>query len=150
MDAGVRRVDPRFQGARCIVPPVLGRWFIRLAASLVGIAAGLILSVALLSDFSASTTAIVTATILFWIVYIIVNFFAVKVLIRQPSVALAGLLALASTIVALIVVNIVISGISIHGAAAYVIATLIIWITTAVADVMGSRMIRDRRIERHS
>ena len=95
--------------------PVLGRWLIRLAASLVGIAAGLILSVALLSDFSASTTAIVTATILFWIVHIIVNFFAVKVLIRQPSVAIAGLLALASTIIALIIVNIVVSGISIHG-----------------------------------
>jgi hypothetical protein len=124
---------------------MLGRWVIRLAASLIGIAAGLILSVALLSDFSASTTAIVTATILFWIVHIIVNFFAVKVLIRQPSVAMAGLLALASTIIALIIVNIAISDISISGVATYVLATLIIWITTAAADVIGGRMIRDRR-----
>ena len=90
------------------------------------------------------------ATILFWIVHIIVNFFAVKVLIRQPSVAMAGLLALASTIIALIIVNIVVSDISISGVATYVLATLIIWITTAVADVIGGRMIRDRRIERHS
>jgi len=126
---------------------MLGRWVIRLAASLVGIAAGLILSVGLLSDFSGSTTAIVEATILFWIVHIIVNFFAIKVLIRQPSVAMAGLLALASTIIALIIVNIVISGISISGVATYVLATLIIWITTAVADVIGGRMIRDRRRE---
>jgi hypothetical protein len=44
----------------------------------------------------------------------------------------------------------VISGISISGVATYVLATLIIWITTAVADVIGGRMIRDRRIERHS
>ena len=124
---------------------MLGRWVIRLAASLIGIAAGLILSVALLSDFSASTTAIVTATILFWIVHIIVNFFAVKVLIRQPSVAMAGLLALASTIIALIIVNLAISDISISGVATYVLATLIIWITTAAADVIGGRMIRDRR-----
>ena len=65
-------------------------------------------------------------------------------LIRQPSVAMAGLLALASTIIALIIVNIVISGISISGVATYVLATLIIWITTAVADVIGGRMIRDR------
>ena len=129
---------------------MLGRWVIRLAASLVGIAAGLILSVALLSDFSGSTTAIVEATVLFWIVHIIVNFFAIKVLIRQPSVAMAGLLALASTIIALIIVNIVISGISISGISTYVLATVIIWITTAVADVVGGRMIRDRRIERHS
>ena len=129
---------------------MLGRWVIRLAASLIGIAAGLVLSVALLSDFSGSTTAIVEATILFWIVHIVVNFFALKVLIRQPSVAMAGILALASTIIALIIVNIVISGISISGIATYVLATLIIWITTAIADVIGGRMIRDRRMERHS
>ena len=47
-------------------------------------------------------------------------------LIRQPSVAMAGLLALASTIIALIIVNIVISGISISGVATYAPATLII------------------------
>ena len=127
---------------------MLGRWVIRIAASLIGIAAGLVLSVALLSDFSGSTTAIITATLLFWIVHIIVNFFAVKVLIRQPSVAMAGLLALASTIIALIIVNLVVSDISISGVATYVLATLIIWITTAVADVIGGRMIRDRRMER--
>ena len=127
---------------------MLVRWGIRIAASLVGIAAGLILSVALLEDFSADTTAIVTATIVFWIVHLIVNFLALRVLVRQPSVALAGLLALASTIVALIIVNLLISGISISGAATYVLATLIIWITTAVADFVGGRMIRDRRRER--
>ena len=66
-------------------------------------------------------------------------------LIRQPSVAIAGLLALASTIVSLIIVNIIVSDVSISGATTYVLATLIIWITTAVADVIGGRMIRDRR-----
>lgn len=124
---------------------MLARWGIRIVASLVGIAVGLILSVALLSDFSASTAGIVEATIVFWIVHIIVNFFALKVLIRQPSVAVAGLLALASTIVSLIIVNLIVSDISIGGATTYVLATLIIWITTAVFDVVGGRMIRERR-----
>jgi hypothetical protein len=124
---------------------VLARWGIRIVASLVGIAAGIILSVALLSDFSASTAGIIEATIVFWIIHIIVNFFAVKVLIRQPSVAMAGLLALASTIVSLIIVNLIVSDISIGGATTYVLATLIIWITTAVADMLGGRRIRDNR-----
>src|SRR3954453_3403676 len=124
---------------------MLARWGIRIVASLVGIAAGIIISVALLDDFSASTAGIVEATIVFWIVHIVVNFFALKVLIRQPSVAVAGLLALVSTIVSLIIVNILVSDISIRGATTYVLATLIIWITTAVADVMGGRMIRARR-----
>jgi hypothetical protein len=124
---------------------MLARFGIRIAASLIGITAGIVLSVALLSKFSAGTTAIVEATIVFWIVHLIVNFLAVRVLIRQPSVALAGLLALASTIVALIIVNIIVSGISIHGVSTYILATLIIWITTAVADMVGGRMIRARR-----
>src|SRR4051794_6601877 len=124
---------------------MLARWGIRIAASLVGIAAGIIVSVALLDDFSATTAGIVEATIVFWVVHIIVNFFAIKVLIRQPSVAIAGLLALESTIVSLIIVNIVVSDISISGATTYILATLIIWITTAVFDVVAGRMIRDRR-----
>jgi len=83
--------------------------------------------------------------VVFWIIHIIVNFFAVKVLIRQPSVAMAGLLALASTIVSLIIVNLIVSDISIGGATTYVLATLIIWITTAAADMLGGRRIRDNR-----
>ena len=118
---------------------MLARWGIRIVASLVGIAAGIVLSVALLSDFSTDTTGIVEATIVFWIVHIIVNFFALQVLIRQPSVAMAGLLALASTIVSLIIVNLIVSDISIGGATTYLGATLIIWITTAVADMLGGR-----------
>jgi len=127
---------------------VLVRWGIRIAASLVGIVAGIILSVAILSGFSADATAIVTATIVFWVVHLVVNFLALRVLVRQPSVALAGLLALASTIVSLIIVNIAVSGIEISGVSTYLGATLIIWITTALADFVGGRMIRERRRER--
>ena len=124
---------------------MLVRWGIRIASSLIGIAVGIVLSTAIFDGFSSSTTGLVEATIVFWIVFLIVNFLALRVLIRQPSVGLAGLLALASTIVSLIIVNIIVSDVSISGATTYVLATLIIWITTAVADVIGGRMIRDRR-----
>src|SRR6476619_1331305 len=112
---------------------MLARWGIRLWTSLAGIAG-----------------ALVVATLLFWIIHIAVQFLALRVLVRQPSVALAGLLALASTIVALIIVNLAVSDISISGASTYVIATLIIWVTTAVADMIGGRMIRERRRERRA
>ena len=124
---------------------MVARMGIRLLASLVGIAAGLILSVALLSDFSATSKAIVVATIVFWIVHLIVNFIALKMLIRNPSIAMAGLLALASTIVSLIIVNLIVSDLEISGITTYVLATLIIWITTAAADMVGTSKIRDRR-----
>ena len=127
---------------------MLARWGIRLATSLAGIAVGIVVSAALLDRFSVDATAVVLATALFWIVHLVVQFLALRVLIRQPSVALAGLLALGSTVVALIVVDIVVDGISISGVSTYVLATLIIWLSTVVGDVIGGRMIRARRDER--
>jgi hypothetical protein len=118
---------------------------IRIAASLIGIVIGIVLSAAIFDGFSTSSTGIIEATIVFWIVFLIVNFLALRVLIRQPSVGLAGLLALVSTIVSLVIVNLLVSDISIHGASAYLGATLVIWISTAIADTVGRRMIRARR-----
>ncbi|HTZ65126.1 MAG TPA: hypothetical protein VMB51_13555 [Solirubrobacteraceae bacterium] len=129
---------------------MLRRWGTRLAFSLVGIAAGLLLCTAALSSFSVSAAALVEATLLFWLVHIVVQFLALKVLIRQPSVALAGLLALASTIIALLIVNAIVSGMHIGGPETYVPATLIIWACTAVADALGTRRIRDERADRRA
>ena len=124
---------------------MLARWGIRIASSLIGIVVGIVLSAAIFSGFSTTTAGIVEATVVFWIVFLIVNFLALRVLIRQPSVGLAGLLALGSTIVSLIIVNLIVSDISIHGVSAYLGATVVIWISTVVADSIGRRMIRDRR-----
>jgi hypothetical protein len=124
---------------------MLARWGIRLGSSLVGIAAGLLLSAAVVSDLSISATALVEATLIFWLVHFVVQVMALRVLVRQPSIALAGLLALASTIVALIIVNAIVSGLTIHGAKAYVPAALIIWIATAISDTFASRTLRARR-----
>ncbi len=124
---------------------MLKRWGIRLASSLVGIAAGLLLSAAIVSDFSVTAAALVEATLIFWGVHLVVQVMALRVLVRQPSVALAGLLALASTIVSLVIVNAIVSGLAIHGAATYVPAALIIWITTAIGDTVGVRMIKASR-----
>jgi len=124
---------------------MLARWGIRLGSSLVGIAAGLLLASAIVSEFSISATALVEATLIFWVVHLVVQVMALRVLVRQPSIALAGLLALVATIVSLAIVNAIVSGLSIHGAKTYIPAALIIWITTAIGDTIGVRMIRDRR-----
>jgi hypothetical protein len=124
---------------------MLTRWGIRLGSSLVGIAVGLLLSAAVISTFSISVTALVEATLIFWLVHFIVQVIALRVLIRQPSIALAGLLALASTIVSLFIVNAIVSGLTIHGAKTYIPAALIIWLTTALGDTIGARAIKERR-----
>lgn len=127
---------------------MIRRWGIRLGFSLAGIAIGLLLCTALLSSFSVSATALLEATLLFWVVHIVVQFLALKVLIRQPSVALAGLLALAATIIALVITNAVVSGMHIGGPSTYIPATLIIWACIAVADFASTRRIREDRVER--
>src|SRR6185503_6023350 len=127
---------------------MLARWGIRLATSLAGIAVGIIVSASVLDDFSIDAGALVVATLLFWAIHIAVQFLALRVLIRQPSVALAGLLALAATIVSLIIVNSIVGDMRVHGLSTYVLATLIIWLATAGGDVVGRRMIRARREER--
>jgi hypothetical protein len=124
---------------------VIVRWGIRLAASLVGIAAGIVLSAAILSGVHVSASGLVVATLVFWVVHIVVSFLALRVLVRQPSLALAGLLAVASTIASLIVVSLVVSDLSIRGMSTYFFATLVIWATTAIGDLVGTRMIRARR-----
>ena len=116
---------------------MLRRWGIRLGVSLIAIAARPAVCSAVLSRFSISATALIEATLLFWVVQIVVQFMALRVLVRQPSVAFAGLLALASTIVALVIVALVVEGLSVHGAGTLVGATLIIWITTAAGDMVS-------------
>ena len=129
---------------------MLARWGIRFGTSLAGIAVGILVSSAVLSKFSIDAAAVIEATLLFWIVHIVVQLFALRVLVRQPSIALAGLLALASTIVALIIVNAIVSGLSIHGIQTYALATLIIWLATAAGDFVGRQMLRDHREARRA
>jgi len=124
---------------------VFKRLGIRLGASRAGVAIGILVADALLTDFSASVTAIIETTIVFWLVNLAVSFMAIKVLVRNPSVAVAGLLALTATILSLIIVNILVSGLHIHGTTTYVFATLIIWVTSAVATMVGGRKAREQR-----
>jgi hypothetical protein len=127
---------------------MLVRLGIRAGTSLAGIAIGLLLSSAVLDKFSVNATAVIEATLVFWVVHLVVGFVALKVLVREPSLALAGLLALGSTIVSLIIVNAIVSGLYISGLQTYVLATAIVWLTTAISDTIGRRMIRARRAER--
>jgi hypothetical protein len=129
------------------VPHVLVRWAIRIGMGLAGAAIGLVVSAGVLTDLSLSATALVEATAVFWLIHIIVQFLALRVLVRQPSVALAGLLAVASTVVSLVIVTAVVPGLHVHGPSTYIFATLIIWAATAVADFIGQRMIRARRLD---
>ncbi len=129
---------------------MFARMGIRFGTSLAGIAVGLLVATAVLSRFSLDATALVEATLIFWLVHIVVSVVALKVLVREPSIALAGLLAIAATIVSLFIVNVIVSGLFISGVSTYVFATLIIWVATAAGDMVGRRMLQARRAERRA
>ena len=124
------------------------RWAIRIGMALAGIAVGVVLSSIFLVGFHVDATAIIVTILVFWIIHLIVSVIAIRVLVQQPSVALAGLLAIGSTVVSLIIVNLIVSGLHISGLSTYLFATLIIWGSIAISDVMARRMIRDQRQER--
>jgi hypothetical protein len=129
---------------------VLVRFFIRIVSSLAGIAVGMGVADAFLEDFTITAGGFVKAVGLFWIVHLVVTFLALRVLIRQPSIAMAGLLALATTVISLVIVALVVNDFEIKGVSTYVLATLIIWVSTAIGDFVGQRMIRARREDRRS
>ena len=67
---------------------MLVRWGIRVGTSLVGIAVGILVSSAVLSKFSIDATAVVEATLIFWLVHLVVQLLALRVLVHEPSIAL--------------------------------------------------------------
>lgn len=93
---------------------------------LAGVAAGILLASLILVDMSVSATALVETTVIFWLVHTGVQFLALRILVRPPSVALAGPLAIASTIISLIIVVLIVSGFHVHSLSTYLFATLII------------------------
>ena len=124
---------------------MLVRLGIRIVSALVGIFVGIVLAAAIFGGFSASATGVVEAVLIFWIVQIVVTFLALRIFVRDPSVSLAMLLALASTVVSLVIVSLIVSDLSVHGIGTFLGAGIVIWICTAIAEVIGQRMIRERR-----
>ena len=64
---------------------MLVRWGIRLSTSLVGIAVGILVASAVLGKFSIDATAVVETTLVFWLVHLVVQMLALRVLVHEPS-----------------------------------------------------------------
>ena len=128
---------------------MLARWGIRLGSSLAGIAGGLVLASIVLSGMSLNLASLIEATLIFFGVNFVVQVIALRTLVRQPSVALAGLLAMAATVVALIIVNLIVNDMQLHGIGTYVGAALIVWLGMAAADIFAGRKLRERRADQN-
>ncbi|WP_448811606.1 phage holin family protein [Agromyces bauzanensis] len=107
------------------------RLLIRILISLVTSALGLLLAMWILPDFHIEWGGFVVAVVVFTIAQAVLAPFIFNVARKHASAILGGI-GLVSTFVALLIASLFPSGIRIDGAVTWVLATLVVWIVTAL------------------
>jgi len=121
------------------------RFLVNLAVSLVMAAIGLLLAAWLLPDFHLETGGFLVAVIVFTIAQAVLAPFIFNVARKYASAILGGI-GLVSTFVALLIASLFPGGIRIEGVVAWVLATLIMWVVTALGTwLLPLLLLRGRR-----
>ena len=112
---------------------------VRLLAStvlhLLANAVGLLIASLALSGFSVTLTAFVIAVLIFTVVEVVLDPLVVKISL-QYAPALRGGVALVTTLVGLVVTTLITDGLTISGATAWVVGTLIVWLGGVLAALV--------------
>lgn len=121
------------------------RFLVNIAVSLVMAAIGLLLAAWLLPDFHLETGGFLVAVIVFTIAQAVLAPFIFNVARKYASAILGGI-GLVSTFVALLIASLFPGGIRIEGVVAWVLATLIMWVVTALGTwLLPLLLLRGRR-----
>jgi uncharacterized membrane protein YvlD (DUF360 family) len=124
------------------------RFLINVAISLVTAALGLLVNSWILPDFHLDVSGFIIAVVVFTVAQAILAPFIFNVA-RQYASALLGGIGLVSTFVALLIASLFPDGIRIEGVVTWILATLIMWIITALGTwLLGLWWLRNRRAER--
>jgi putative membrane protein len=111
------------------------RLLLRIVLALLGSALGLWIASLILDDMSISGTAFVLAVVIFTVATAVLQPLITKTAM-QNAPALQGSSALVTTLVALVITDLVSDGLSISGAVTWVLATIIVWLATMLAAVL--------------
>ncbi len=120
----------------------MARTLIRLVLTLAGSALGLWLAAILLDGVRLSGTAFIIAVVLFTVFAAILQPLVTK-LTREHAEALRGGSALITTFVALVLTALISDGLTIDGIGTWILATVIVWLTTMIAGVVLPRLFLD-------
>ncbi len=112
---------------------------IRIGLVLGGNALGLWITAILLDDLSISGAAFLIAVVIFTILTIVLDPIVSRLAEKYADV-LAGGTALISTALALLVTSWISDGLSIDGAGTWLLATILIWLVTAIVGVVLARL----------
>jgi len=85
-----------------------------------------------LDDMTVEPSGFVVAVLVFTVAQAILSPFIMKVAARNAPAFLGGI-GLVSTLVALVIANVFTDGLSISGATTWILASLIVWLVTALA-----------------
>lgn len=126
------------------------RFLIRMAIYLVTAALGLLIASWILPDFHVEWGGFLVAVIVFAIAQSVLSPFIFNVARKYASAILGGI-GLVSTFVALLIATLFPGGIRIEGAVTWVLATLIVWIVTALGGwVLPLIFLKNRAEERRA
>jgi putative membrane protein len=98
-------------------------------------AVGVALAAWLLDGFSVTAAAFVGVVILFTLIEVVLDPLVLKISLQYAPV-LRGGVALVSTLVGLIITTIISDGLTINGATAWVVGTLIVWLGGVLAALL--------------
>ena len=108
------------------------RLIVRTAVMLVANAVGLIVAASLLDDMSLDWSGLLWATVIYTVVFALMQpFLAVQA--RRRAGALLGGVALIASLIALIVANVISDGLNISGVGTWIAAAVIVWIASLLA-----------------
>lgn len=98
-------------------------------------AVGVALAAWLLDGFSVTAAAFVGVVILFTLIEVVLDPLVLKISLQYAPV-LRGGVALVSTLVGLIITTLISDGLTINGATAWVVGTLIVWLGGVLAALL--------------
>lgn len=108
------------------------RMLITIAIRLAANAVGLIVAAALLDDMELNGAGFVIAVVIFTIAEVILQPLVMKIAMKNAQ-ALMGGTALVTTLISLILTDLISDGLSISGFVTWLLATLIVWLATLLA-----------------
>lgn len=120
------------------------RFLIRIAVFLGAAALGLLLAALLIPGFHVHAAGFIVAMLVFAAAQAVIEWLIERIFHRSaPTVA--GIAGLASTFLALWLATLLSDGLSFDGVAPWILATVVVWLTTAVLGWLAARFLLDRR-----
>src|SRR4029453_17498293 len=117
------------------------RFLIRAAVFLGTAALGLLLAALLIPGFHVHATGFILAIVVFALVQGLV-----ARIFHRSAPTVAGVAGLLSTFLALWVATLITDGLSFDGVAAWILATVVVWLTTAVLGWLGAKRSEEHRV----